>query len=295
MRQHQFDIRPSSDVRAFDRGGPHGVPYPEPRSCATDEEVEAFFENLHLQLNAESKKKILVPPLVFRQLEQLDQVRMLSSNFCQDNRDNSSSLVDADKRVMLCQNPGFVEYSSQGSTNAYGRYTLHLGVVYYVTVRGDVISCSRSWVKKSKNELTETLQNGLYDIIGFRRDAVGWKNYYLQREFRILRSEADRYGYKYVQLSDESGTGHQSKEAVAVMVLGTFDRIRPYSDQDGYYVVDHKVARDNNCLENLEWVSVSTNNSANRRHSTYVIMSCIVNALSALLTTSPYLQGCPIL
>jgi hypothetical protein len=87
---------------------------------------------------------------------------MLHEDFCADNRNKSSPLLSANKKVTLGQDPGF---ESQDKSSKCDSGRICLSVVYYVHRNGFVIACHRSWVW---DEAKDKVVKETHDLLGVK-------------------------------------------------------------------------------------------------------------------------------
>jgi hypothetical protein len=274
-----------SFLEDLDKSGVDGFALPEPDSCASDDDVRRFEESL----SNNKEEDIDLTPAIFRSMVNSGRVKMLSRNVCQDNRDTSRHGYDKHKKVILCQDPGFVPRSKCKKSDSSDR--IYLGIVYYVHTDGYIIACHREWCDRYHADKHDT---GAYDFIGCYqgKPEKHCENYlrtsFLNRNYKLLKSTPSlTTGYRSANLCDENGC-HSSPERVGVLVLSAFVGNRPFIDGK-FWIQEHKTGdRGNDSFpDGTEWLSQSMNNDKDHQHR-YVRHVVVIDFSKASLTISIY-------
>jgi len=220
----------------------------EPRSIATDLEVSEWDSSM--EDDGTHNKRMPAP--IFRKMVEQGNLKKLHSDIYVLNRDDSRPLSDLDRNVLLAQNDGFVHWSD-GRFTSKGRNILPC--VYYAHRHGYVISVHRRW--------TKTFPTPEDDVIGDR--ICKGRTKYHTRSYHVVKGCIDSNDYVKVCLRGQSCDGQHATMEMGTVVLAVFVENRPFVDGE-YLTVQHDIARGNNRLENLRWLSMSDQNrKANKR------------------------------
>ena len=255
-----------------------GIEIATPNNVASREEYDDFCSGLTpsdgvLGEPILAEDVVLTPP-IFRCMEKKGHIRKVPYNAHFMATDNAEKRLE--ECIQFAQNPNFVETHDVQSSDRTGYFRLDKGyegdgyrvlpnkttifpTVYYVTVDGFVIACTRAYVSPGTAE--QLLQAGTGDILGrrFKSTCRGRSYQYFVRRYSVMRSSVSTHNAKRTFLGvDCSMSSQQANIDLGALMLVSF--VGPRPEKGMKYVVQHDDESWNNAISCLRWIPRAENN-----------------------------------